>query len=97
MDQTKPPQLASSLFGGDKFVIHFFEQGSIIDEFLAPGPVNKSKIIFTLSAETEEEVNEFADQVKNAGDTIVKQGEEMKPIIMVLLLLILMGTNLMWF
>jgi len=75
MDQTKPPQLASSLFGGDKFVIHFFEQGSIIDEFLAPGPVNKSKIIFTLSAETEEEVNEFADQVKNAGDTIVKQGE----------------------
>ncbi|WP_431291582.1 VOC family protein [Pedobacter sp. P26] len=67
--------IGSFLFGGDKFVIHFFEQGSIIDEFLAPGPVNKSEIIFTLSAETEEEVNEFTDQVKNAGGIILKQVE----------------------
>jgi len=68
----KAPQLASFLFGADNFVIHFFQEGSTIDEFLAPGPVNKSEIIFTLSAETEAEVNEFANQVKNAGGTIVK-------------------------
>ena len=46
-------------------VIHFFEQGSQIDEYLASGP--NSEIIFTLSAETEEEVKEWAEKVKNAG------------------------------
>lgn len=69
------PKLASFLFGKDGFVIHFFEQGSQIDEFLTPGPKDNSEIIFTLSAETEEEVNEFANKVKNAGGNIFKQVE----------------------
>ena len=71
----KDPKLASFLFGEDDFVIHFFEQGSKIDEFLTPGSKNNSEIIFTLSAETEEEVNEFANKVKNAGGNIIKQVE----------------------
>jgi predicted lactoylglutathione lyase len=71
----KVPKLASFLFGGDGFVIHFFEQGSQIDDFLTPGSKDNSEIIFTLSAETEEEVNEFADKVKNAGGTIIKPVE----------------------
>lgn len=71
----KDPQLASFLFGEDKFVIHFFEQGSKIDEFLTPGSKDNSEIIFTLSAETEEEVNEFASKVKSAGGNIIKQAE----------------------
>jgi predicted lactoylglutathione lyase len=66
-------KLASFLFGEHNFVIHFFEQGSKIDEFLAPGSKNNSEIIFTLSAETEQEVNEFAEKVKNAGGDIIKQ------------------------
>jgi predicted lactoylglutathione lyase len=74
----KYPKLASFLFGEDKFVIHFFEQGSQIDEFLTPGSKDNSEIIFTLSAETEEEVNEFADKVKSAGGTILKQVERDK-------------------
>jgi uncharacterized protein len=73
--QNNYPKLASFLFGENNFVIHFFEQGSQIDEYLNPGSKNNSEIIFTLSAETEEEVNEFAKKVKNAGGDIIKQVE----------------------
>ena len=63
------PKLASFLFGDDDFVIHFFEQGSRIDEYLPSGS-KTSEIIFTLSAETEAEVKEWAEKVKNAGGNI---------------------------
>ena len=63
------PKLASFLFGDDDFVIHFFEQGSQIDEYL-PSGLTTSEIIFTLSAETEAEVKEWAEKVKNAGGNI---------------------------
>ena len=62
--------LTSFLFGDNDFVIHFFEQGSQIDEYLPPGTKNTSEIIFTLSAETEEEVKEWAGRVRKAGGTI---------------------------
>jgi predicted lactoylglutathione lyase len=65
------PKLASFLFGDNKFVIHFFEQGSGINDFLTSG--SNSEIIFTLSAETEAEVNEWAEKVKKAGGTIFKE------------------------
>ena len=64
------PKLASFLFGDDDFVIHFFEQGSQIDEYLTSGSKTTSEIIFTLSAETEAEVKEWAEKVKNAGGNI---------------------------
>ena len=67
------PKLASFLFGDDDFVIHFFEQGSRIDEYLSSGSKNTSEIIFTLSAQTEEEVKEFAAKVKEAGGNIFQQ------------------------
>ena len=65
------PKLASFLFGDNKFVIHFFEQGSGINDFLTSG--SNSEIIFTLSAETEAEVNEWAERVKKAGGAIFKE------------------------
>jgi predicted lactoylglutathione lyase len=64
------PKLASFLFGDDDFVIHFFEQGSQIDEYLIPGSKTNGEIIFTLSAETEAEVKEWAEKVKNADGNI---------------------------
>ena len=67
------PKLASFLFGDDDFVIHFFQQGSQIDEYLTAGSKNTSEIIFTLSAETETEVNNFADKVKEAGGNILQK------------------------
>ena len=69
----KDPKLASFLFGDDEFVIHFFEQGSKIDEYLTAGSKTNSEIIFTLSAETELEVNEFAEKVKKAGGNILQK------------------------
>jgi len=66
------PTLASFLFGDDGFVIHFFEEGTRIDDYLPPGS-NTSEIIFTLSADTETEVNEFAGKVKEAGGSIFKE------------------------
>jgi predicted lactoylglutathione lyase len=64
------PKLASFLFGDDDFVIHFFEQGSQIDEYLSSGSKSANEIIFTLSAETKEEVLGWQEKVKNAGGTI---------------------------
>lgn len=64
------PKLASFLFGDNGFVIHFFEHGSKIDEYLPPGS-GASEIMFTLSAETEAEVNAYAKAVKEAGGQIL--------------------------
>jgi uncharacterized protein len=64
------PNLASFLFGDDDFVIHFFEKGSQIDEYLIPGSKTANEIIFTLSAKTEAEVKEWAEKVRNAGGNI---------------------------
>ena len=75
---SKDPQLASFLFGEANFVIHFFEEGSTIDEFITPGSKENNETIFTLSAETEQEVNEFANKVKNAGGNIIKSVERDK-------------------
>jgi predicted lactoylglutathione lyase len=75
--QNNYPQLASFLFGDDDFTIHFFEEGSKIDEYLTPGSKTTSEIIFTLSADTEAEVNEWAEKVKNAGgDIFTKVGRD---------------------
>lgn len=66
----KDPKLASFLFGDNEFVIHFFQQGSQIDEYLTPEAARNSEIIFTLSAETEQEVHEWAERVRAAGGNL---------------------------
>lgn len=65
------PGLASFLFGDDGFVIHFFEQGSQIDEYI-PAGTKTGEIMFTLSAETEAEVRDLADKVKEARGNIIR-------------------------
>ncbi|MDB5209372.1 MAG: glyoxalase [Sediminibacterium sp.] len=66
------PKLASFLFGDDDFVIHFFEQGSQIDEYLPSGS-KTSEVIFTISAETEAEVKEWKDKITKAGGTVFNE------------------------
>lgn len=66
------PKLASFFFGENKFVIHFFEQGARIDNYFPSGP-KTDEIIFTLSAETEEEVQEFEAKVSKAGGEIFQK------------------------
>ncbi|RKS97956.1 hypothetical protein BCF58_2092 [Chryseobacterium defluvii] len=68
------PKLASFLFGDHDFVIHFFEQGTKIDEYLPPG-FHTGEIIFTLSAESEEEVKDWKDRVEKAGGNISNETE----------------------
>lgn len=70
-------QLTSFFFGDDNFIIHFF-----LKDVLEPGmkgTVSDTKagneIIFTLSAETKEEVNDWAKEVQQAGGTIVSEPE----------------------
>jgi uncharacterized protein len=66
------PKLASFFFGEGKFVIHFFEQGTGIDEYFPSGS-KTDEIVFTLSAETEEEVQEFEAKVRKAGGEIFQE------------------------
>jgi len=70
-------QLTSFFFGDDDFIIHFF-----LKDILEPamkGPVVDAKtgneIIFTLSADTKEEVDAWEKEIRQAGGTIVSQPE----------------------
>jgi hypothetical protein len=71
-------QLTSFFFGGKKFIIHFFlkdvlepaMKGLIIDTKAG------NEIIFTLSADSREEVNSWEKEVRQAGGTIVSKPEE---------------------
>lgn len=64
------PKLASFHFGDADFVIHFFQQDTQINEYITSNPKNGSEIIFTLSAETAQEVKEWEEKVKAAGGTV---------------------------
>lgn len=71
-------ELVSFFFGENEFVIHFFLK-KIIERNLKTmnfgDPQSSNEIIFTLSAETKEQVNNWANEVKNAGGTIVSEPE----------------------
>jgi predicted lactoylglutathione lyase len=71
-------QLTSFLFSDENFVIHFF-----LKEMLEPamkGQIIDTKagneIMFTISADTKEEVNSWEKEVQQAGGTIVSKPEE---------------------
>lgn len=71
-------QLTSFFFGEDDFIIHFF-----LKDVLEPammGPVvdarTGNEIIFTLSADSREEVNDWEKEVKQAGGIVVSKPEE---------------------
>ena len=71
-------EITSFLFGDNKFVMHFFIKdtlrtglkGELAD--LTQG----NEIIFTLSADSKKEVDEWAKEVQKAGGNLVSQPEE---------------------
>ena len=71
-------EITSFLVGDQKFVMHFFIketlQSAIKGELadLTQG----NEIIFTLSADSKEEVNQWAKNVDNAGGTLISKPEE---------------------
>ncbi|MBS1567461.1 MAG: VOC family protein [Bacteroidetes bacterium] len=71
-------QLTSFFFGEEKFIIHFF-----LKNILEPGMKGQiidtkagNEIIFTLSADTKEEVDSWEKEIRDAGGTIVSKPEE---------------------
>ncbi|MEX6690093.1 VOC family protein [Danxiaibacter flavus] len=71
-------ELTSFFVGEDDFIIHFFLKevlkSNVGGEFVDPEKGNE--IIFTLSAETKEEVDNWAKEVERAGGKIISQPEE---------------------
>ena len=71
-------ELTSFFVGEDDFVIHFFLKDilkSNVKGELADLQ-NGNEIIFTLSADSKQEVDNWEKEVKNAGGTIVSQAQE---------------------
>jgi len=74
-------QLTCFFFGEENFIIHFF-----LKDILEPGMKGQiidtaagNEIIFTLSADSKEEVNNWEKEVRKAGGTIVSMPEEFGP------------------
>src|SRR5690606_36126553 len=71
-------ELTSFFFGEEEFVIHFFLEdilkanvkGEIADS------QNANEIVFTLSAESKDQVNNWAKEVEHAGGKIISSPEE---------------------
>ena len=70
--------LTSFLVGEDDFVLHFFLKNILqtnVKGKLAD-PKQGNEVVFTLSAESKEEVNLWAKEVQKAGGKLVSQPEE---------------------
>ena len=69
------PEITSFLFSDQNFVIHFFRQDKL--EFAmndkAANLENGSEVIFSLSAKSKEEVDDWANNAQQAGGTIIKK------------------------
>lgn len=71
-------ELTSFLFGEDEFIMHFFikdilqtnVKGEIVDGQAA------NEVVFTISAESKDEVDEWAKEVEPAGGKIISKPEE---------------------
>ena len=71
-------ELTSFFFSDNNFVIHFFLKDILeknTDLKFSNNP-NSNEIIFTLLAETKEEVDDWAESVKNAGGKIESEPKE---------------------
>ena len=71
-------ELTSFLVGDDNFIIHFFLKEILKSntKIELTDPKQGNEIIFTLSAESKEEVNQWQEEVKKAGGTIISEAEE---------------------
>jgi predicted lactoylglutathione lyase len=71
-------ELTSFFVGEDNFVMHFFLKGQLEGFLKEPMADLKhgNEIVFTLSAESKNEVDSWAQEVKKAGGTIISAPEE---------------------
>jgi hypothetical protein len=80
-DDSSDAVLASFLFGENNFVIHFFAEGALKEAIETDLVDTKSanEVMFTLSAEGREEVDEWADRAREAGGTVFSEPREFSP------------------
>jgi predicted lactoylglutathione lyase len=74
---TPNKELTSFLFGEDNFIIHFFLK-DVLKAFLKSeisDSLQANEAIFTLSAETKEQVDNWAKEVEEAGGKVVSRPE----------------------
>jgi predicted lactoylglutathione lyase len=73
-------QLASFLIGDDDFIIHFFSEDNFKNaaETDVADVKEGSEILFTLSAASRKEVDEWAKKVKAAGGTVFSKPKEVQ-------------------
>ncbi|SHE57057.1 VOC family protein [Pedobacter caeni] len=73
----KNDELVSFLFGEDDFIIHFFKEDSLKKGMKGElSDLSKgNEVIFTISAETDAEVNDWAVKVKAAGGDVFSPPE----------------------
>ncbi|MGE8512995.1 MAG: VOC family protein [Chryseobacterium culicis] len=71
-------ELVSFFMAGNEFIIHFFLKNVIENNLKSMkfgDPQSSNEIIFTLSADNRNQVDEWAEEVRNAGGTIVSEPE----------------------
>lgn len=77
---SKENGLASFLVGQDEFVVHFFSEKSFKPSL--GGEIadlkNGNEVMFTLSADSREEVDEWAKEVKKAGGTLFSKPQKIQ-------------------
>jgi len=70
----KSMELASFKIGEDGFVVHFFDREKL-KEAIKAEPVNANEVIFTLWADSVEEADNWAEEVRRAGGTLFTEPE----------------------
>ena len=71
-------ELTSFKIGKDDFIIHFFLKPVLESnvKVKVADPKQGKEVVFTLSASSREEVDEWEQEVRNAGGTIISPAEE---------------------
>ena len=71
-------ELTSFFFGEDDFVMHFFLKGILETNIKGEitYPQNSNEVVFTLSAESKDQVSHWAKEVERAGGKIISRPAE---------------------
>jgi predicted lactoylglutathione lyase len=71
-------ELTSFLIGEDDFVMHFFLKDVLETntKIKIADSQNSNEVVFTLSAESKEQVNNWAKEIESAGGQIISKPEE---------------------
>jgi predicted lactoylglutathione lyase len=74
----KSDEATSFVFGQNKFVINFFTRARLRKDVNGnlSNPISSNEVMFSLSAQTRDEVDEWADKVVAAGGTVFSEAQE---------------------